>query len=90
MTYKDMFTVLVVDSRIKRSRSLGDAFERILGHLRDDHHLRTDLIGTTKDAVIRLRNDACCLSGAERAGASTGSVSWTRSRTSASTSRCSW
>jgi len=58
MTYKDMFTVLVVDSRIKRSRSLGDAFERILGHLRDDHHLRTDLIGTTKDAVIRLRNDA--------------------------------
>jgi len=58
MTYKDMFTVLVVDSRIKHSRSLSDAFERILGHLRDDHHLRTDLIGTTKDAVIRLRNDA--------------------------------
>jgi ornithine decarboxylase len=58
MTYKDMFTILVVDSRIKRSRSLSDAFERILGHLRDDHHLRTDLIGTTEDAVIRLRNDA--------------------------------
>jgi Orn/Lys/Arg decarboxylase, C-terminal domain len=31
MTYKDMFTVLVVDSRLKRSRSLSDAFERILG-----------------------------------------------------------
>ncbi|HSS88947.1 MAG TPA: Orn/Lys/Arg decarboxylase N-terminal domain-containing protein [Streptosporangiaceae bacterium] len=58
MAYKDMFTVLVVDSRIKRSRSLNDAFERILGCLRDRHHLRTDLIGTTKDAVIRLRNDA--------------------------------
>jgi len=53
-----MFTVLVVDSRIKRSRSLNDAFERILGCLRDRHHLRTDLLGTTKDAVIRLRNDA--------------------------------
>src|SRR5215469_9716077 len=58
MTYKDMFTVLVVDSRIKHSRSLSDAFERILGNLRDVHHLRTDLIGTTEDAVIRLRNDA--------------------------------
>ena len=58
MTYKDMFTVLVVDSRIKHSRSLSDAFERILGHLRDDHHLRTDMISTTKDAVVRLRNDA--------------------------------
>jgi hypothetical protein len=33
MRYKDMFTVLVVDSRIKRSRSLNDAFERILGNL---------------------------------------------------------
>jgi ornithine decarboxylase len=58
MAYKDMFTVLVVDSRIKRSRSLNDAFERILGNLRDVHHLRTDLIGTTEDAIIRLRNDA--------------------------------
>jgi ornithine decarboxylase len=58
MAYKDMFTVLVVDSRIKRSRSLDEAFERILGNLRDVHHLRTDLIGTTEDAVVRLRNDA--------------------------------
>jgi len=58
MAYKDMFTVLVVDSRIKRSRSLNDAFERILGNLRDVHHLRTDLIGATEDAIIRLRNDA--------------------------------
>jgi ornithine decarboxylase len=58
MRYKDMFTVLVVDSRIKRSRSLNDAFERILGNLRDVYHLRTDLIGTTEDAIIRLRNDA--------------------------------
>ena len=58
MTYKSMFTVLVVDSRITHSRSLGDAFERILGHLRDDHHVRTDHLDTTKDAVIRLRNDA--------------------------------
>jgi arginine/lysine/ornithine decarboxylase len=58
MAYKDMFTVLVVDSRIKRFRSLNDAFERILGCLRDRHHLRTDLIGTTHDAVVRLRNDA--------------------------------
>jgi ornithine decarboxylase len=58
MAYKDMFTVLVADSRIKRSRSLSDAFERILGNLRDVHHLRTDLIDTTADAVIRLRNDA--------------------------------
>jgi hypothetical protein len=58
MAYKDMFTILVVDSRIKRTRSLNDAFERILGCLRDRHHLRTDLIGTTHDAVVRLRNDA--------------------------------
>jgi hypothetical protein len=58
VAYKDMFTVLVVDSRIKRSRSLNDAFDRILGCLRDRHHLRTDLLGTAKDAVIRLRNDA--------------------------------
>jgi ornithine decarboxylase len=58
MAYKDMFTILVVDSRIKRSRSLNDAFERILGCLRDHHHLRTDLIGTTHDALVRLRNDA--------------------------------
>ena len=58
MAYKDMFTVLVVDSRIERSQSLRDAFERILGHLRDDHHLRTDVFGTTRDAVTRLRNDA--------------------------------
>ena len=33
MAYRDMFTVLVVDSRIKRSRSLNDAFEHILGCL---------------------------------------------------------
>jgi ornithine decarboxylase len=58
MAYKDMFTILVVDSRIKRSRSLNDAFERILGCLRDRHHLHTDLLGTTQDAVVRLRNDA--------------------------------
>jgi ornithine decarboxylase len=58
MAYKDMFTILVVDSRIKRSRSLNDAFERILGCLRDRHHLRTDFIGSTHDAVVRLRNDA--------------------------------
>jgi len=58
MAYKDMFTVLVVDSRVRRSRSLNDAFERILGCLRDVHHLRTDLIGTTEDAIIRLHNDA--------------------------------
>jgi ornithine decarboxylase len=58
MAYKDMFTVLVVDSRTKHSRSLNDAFERILGCLRERHHLRTDLIGTTHDAVVRLRNDA--------------------------------
>ena len=58
MAYKDMFTVLVVDSRIERSQSLRDAFGRILGHLRDDHHLHTDVLGTTRDAVTRLRNDA--------------------------------
>ena len=58
MAYKDMFTVLVVDSSIERSQSLRDAFQRILGHLRDDHHLRTDLLGTIRDAIIRLRNDA--------------------------------
>jgi ornithine decarboxylase len=58
MAYKDMFTILVVDSRIERSQSLRDAFARILGHLRDVHHLRTDVLGTTQDAVIRLRNDA--------------------------------
>jgi ornithine decarboxylase len=58
MAYKDMFTILVADSRVKRSRSLNDAFERILGCLRDRHHLRTDLIGTTQDAIVRLRNDA--------------------------------
>ena len=45
MTYKDMFTVLVVDSRIERSASLRDAFGAILGHLRGDHHLRTDVVG---------------------------------------------
>ena len=27
MAYRDMFTILVVDSRIKRFRSLNDAFE---------------------------------------------------------------
>ena len=58
MAYKDMFTVLVVDSRIEHSQSLRNALERILGHLRDDHHLRTDVLGTTRDAIIRLRNDA--------------------------------
>ena len=58
MTYKDMFTVLVVDSRIERSQSLREASERIIGHLREDHHLRTDVLGTTKDAIIRLRGDA--------------------------------
>jgi ornithine decarboxylase len=58
VAYKDMFTVLVVDSRIERSQSLRDAFGQILAHLRDDHHLRTDVLGTTEDAVIRLRNDA--------------------------------
>ena len=58
MGYKDMFTVLVVDSRIERSQSLRDSFGRILGHLRDDHHLRTDVLGTTQDAIIHLRNDA--------------------------------
>ena len=58
MGYKDMFTVLVVDSRIERSQSLRDSLDRILGHLREDHHLRTDVLGTTRDAVIRLRNDA--------------------------------
>jgi hypothetical protein len=58
MAYKDMFTVLVVDSRIERSASLRDAFGDILGHLRGDHHLRTDVLGSTRDAVIRLRGDA--------------------------------
>ncbi len=58
MAYRDLFTVLVVDSRIDRSQALRDAFQRIVGHLRDDHHLHTDLLGTTRDAVIRLRADA--------------------------------
>ena len=58
MGYRDMFTVLLVDSRIERSQSLREALERILGHLREDHHPRTDVLGTTRDAVIRLRNDA--------------------------------
>ncbi len=58
MGYKDMFTVLVVDSRIERSQSLRDSFGHILGHLRDDHHLRIDVLGTTQDAIIHLRNDA--------------------------------
>jgi ornithine decarboxylase len=58
MAYKDMFTVLIVDSRIERSQSLREAFARILRHLREDHHLRTDVIGSTGDAVIRLRSDA--------------------------------
>jgi ornithine decarboxylase len=58
MVYKDMFTVLVVDSRIERSQSLREACGRILAHLREDHHLRTDIVGTTRDAIIRLRNDA--------------------------------
>ena len=34
------------------------------GHLRDDHHLCTDVLGATRDAVTRLRNDdsvACLL-----------------------------
>jgi ornithine decarboxylase len=58
MVYKDMFTVLVVDSCIERSPSLRDAGMRIVGHLREDHHLRTDVLGSTKDAIIRLRHDA--------------------------------
>jgi ornithine decarboxylase len=58
MAYKDMFTVLVVDSRVERSQALREAFDRILGHLREDHHLRTDVLGSTRDAVIRLRSDA--------------------------------
>jgi ornithine decarboxylase len=58
MAYKDMFTILVVDSRIERSQSLHEASERILGHLREDHHVRADVLVTTKDAVIRLRSDA--------------------------------
>ena len=58
MAYKDMFTILVVDSRIERSQSLREACGRILAHLREDHHLRTDIVGTTRDAIIRLRNDA--------------------------------
>lgn len=44
IAYKDMFTVLVVDSRIERSQSLRDALGRILGHLRQDHHLRVDVL----------------------------------------------
>ena len=58
MTYKDMFTVLIVDSRIERSQSLREAGMRIVGHLREDHHLHADVLDTTKDAIIRLRNDA--------------------------------
>jgi hypothetical protein len=34
MAYKDMFTVLVVDSRIERSQSLRDAFQRICARAR--------------------------------------------------------
>ena len=82
MGYKDMFTVLVVDSRIERSQSLRDSFDRILGHLRDDHHLRTDVLGTTRDAIIHYATTlpwpAFCWSGAGRQAASTGSVSWKR------------
>ena len=58
MAYKDMFTILVVDSRIEHSQSPRDAFDCIVGHLRDDHHLRTDVLGTTRVAVMRLRSDA--------------------------------
>ncbi|MBV8557041.1 MAG: hypothetical protein JO116_15875, partial [Planctomycetaceae bacterium] len=58
MAYKELFTVLVVDSRIEQSQGLRDAFGRILGHLREDHHLRTDIVGTTQDAILRLRADA--------------------------------
>ncbi len=58
MAYRDIFTVLVADSRIERSESLHDAFEHILRHLRDDHRLRTHVVRTTRDAIIRLRNDA--------------------------------
>jgi hypothetical protein len=43
-----------VPALAQRGISANDAFERILGHLRDDHHLRTDLIGATEDAIIRL------------------------------------
>ena len=58
MAYKDLFTVLIVDSRIERSKSLSDAFERVLQQLRDDHHLRTDVLSTTEDAVSRIHSDA--------------------------------
>jgi hypothetical protein len=58
MAYNELFKVLVVDSRIERSQSLRDAFASILEHLRDDHHLHTDILSSTQDAVIRLRSDA--------------------------------
>src|SRR5271165_39118 len=58
MVYKDMFTVLVVDSCIERSPSLRDAGMPIVVPLREDHHLRTDVLGSTKDAIMRLRHDA--------------------------------
>jgi len=58
MAYRNLFTVLVVDSRIERSQCLREAFHAIVGHLREDHHLRAEVLGTTRDAVIRLRSDA--------------------------------
>lgn len=58
MPYKDMFTVLVVDSCLERSESVREAFQRILSCLRDDHQLRLSVLHSTDDAVIRLRNDA--------------------------------
>ena len=78
MAYKDMFTVLVVDSRIERSQSLRDALGRILGHLREDHHLRVDVLGTTRDAVIRLRNDASVACLLLEWGGKTGGIDGTR------------
>src|SRR5271165_7596342 len=78
MVYKDMFTVLVVDSRIERSPSLRDAFQRILVQLREDHHLRTDVLGTTKDALIRLRNDASVACLLLEWGGKTGGISGER------------
>ena len=78
MAYKDMFTVLVVDSRIERSQSLHDALERILGHLREDHYLRVDVLGTTRDAVIRLRNDASVACLLLEWGGKTGGIDGTR------------
>ncbi len=58
MVYKDMFTVLIVDSRIERSQAMLEVSERMRTHLREDHHLRTDVLCSTEDAIVRLRSDA--------------------------------